>query len=143
MNICKWCNNQVSDEKTVWYRRNLVLGFSFCSTKCATQWKQSEYSSNQSDSKSPETSVEDLKMKKEDRRLMREQQDLENIERAEKIMAIVRQLSRHWKIVVSLYLIAFAASVLLLDAKHTIIIVITFFLPIIAVVWAYFTAPKS
>jgi hypothetical protein len=143
MNICKWCNSQVSDEKTVWYRRNLVLGYSFCSTKCATQWKQSNNESNSSDLKSPETSIEDLKMQKEEKRLIREQQDQENIEAAQKIMAIVGKLSQHWKIVVPLYVIAFAALVLMLDQKHTIVIVIAFSLPIIAVIWAYFTVPKS
>ena len=143
MNICKWCNNEVSDEKTVWYRRNLLLGYSFCSTKCATHWKQSSSAFSQSDSKSPETSVEDLKKQKEERRLISEQQDLENKEAAQKIMAIVSKLSHRWKIVIPLYVIAFAASVLLLDPKHTIIIFIAFVLPIIAIIWAFFTAPKS
>lgn len=144
MNICKWCNCQVSDDKTVWYRRNLVLGYSFCSKKCATQWKQSNNYSNESISKSTETtSLEDLQIQKEERRLIREQQDLQNIETAQKIMAIVRKLSRYWKIVVLLYVIAFAVSVLFLDSKHTIIIVIAFFLPFLALIWAYFTVPKS
>lgn len=142
MNICKWCNNQVSDEKTVWYRRNLLLGYSFCSTKCATHWKQSSNAFSQSDSKSPEASVEDLIKQKEERRLIREQQDLENKEAAQKIMVIVSKLSRYWKIVIPSYVIAFAASVFVLDPKHTIIIFIAFALPIIAIIWAFFTAPK-
>ncbi|OCB75549.1 hypothetical protein B0A79_23845 [Flavobacterium piscis] len=76
-------------------------------------------------------------------RLIREQQYIQNIEAAQKIMAIVRELFRHWKIVVPLYIIAFAALVLLLDPKHIIIIVIAFSLPIIAIIWAYFMAPKN
>lgn len=141
MNICRWCNDQVSDDKTVWYRRNLVLGYSFCSTRCATQWKQSENDSNQN--KSNEISTEDFQIQQEERRLLREKQDSENIETALKIMAIVRKLSRHWKVVVPLYVIAFAVLVVFLDPKHSIMIIIAFLLPVIAIVWAYFTAPKS
>lgn len=141
MNICKWCNNQVSDDKTVWYRRNLLLGYSFCSTRCATQWKQSENDSNQN--KSKDISTEDFQIQQEERRLLREQQDIENIETAQKIMVIVQKLFRYWKIVIPFYVFAFTTFVLLLDVKHTLIIIIVFLLPILAATWAYFTAPKS
>lgn len=141
MNICKWCNNQVSDDKTVWYRRNLLLGYSFCSTRCATQWKQSENDSNQN--KSKDISTEDFQIQQEERRLLREQQDIENIETAQKIMVIVQKLFRYWKIVIPFYVFAFTTFVFLLDVKHTLMIIIVFLLPILAATWAYFTAPKS
>lgn len=171
MNICKWCNCQVSDERTVWYRRNLVLGFSFCSTKCATEWKSSiEDSKSKPNDNSlnlpneqsynenfdygnvitKPKNVNDFKSELRYQEKLQNQlkgkqhaNDISDQESAEKIMTVVRKLSQYWKIVVPLYIVAFAFAIFLLDQKHSIMIVIAFLLPVIAIIWAYFTAPKS
>jgi endogenous inhibitor of DNA gyrase (YacG/DUF329 family) len=38
MNTCAWCNTLVDDGKTIWIRKNLLIGYPFCSRKCSTQW---------------------------------------------------------------------------------------------------------
>lgn len=42
MNTCAWCNKSVDDHKTIWIRKNLLIGYPFCSNKCASQWKDNK-----------------------------------------------------------------------------------------------------
>lgn len=42
MNTCAWCNKSVDDHKTIWIRKNLLVGYPFCSNKCSTQWKSNK-----------------------------------------------------------------------------------------------------
>lgn len=146
MNTCKWCNATVSDHRTVWVRKNLVLGYSFCSTRCAAQWKEAKErddSSSNETSKNDMPSIEDLRYQQEERRLLREQQDMENKETAIKTMALVKKLAPYWKIIVPIYLLAFIATLFLLDPIYAVLTVIAFVAPIGGVIWAYFTAPKN
>lgn len=42
MNTCAWCNKSVDDHKTIWIRKNLLIGYPFCSNKCSTEWKNNK-----------------------------------------------------------------------------------------------------
>jgi endogenous inhibitor of DNA gyrase (YacG/DUF329 family) len=42
MNTCAWCNKSVDDHKTIWVRKNLVIGYPFCSNRCKTDWVNSK-----------------------------------------------------------------------------------------------------
>ena len=42
MNTCAWCNKSVDDHKTIWVRKNLLIGYPFCSNRCSAQWTQSK-----------------------------------------------------------------------------------------------------
>jgi magnesium-transporting ATPase (P-type) len=144
MNICKWCNTKVADHDTVWYRRNLVLGFSFCSNKCATQWKNSnsESSNNSNENNSSAKTLEELQYERDQRKLLQEQNEHENIETAKKIMALIRKLSPHWKIIIPL-LIVVLSVIFFLNTMGGQIISYIYILLIIGSIWAYFTEPKK
>lgn len=42
MDTCAWCNKSVADDKTIWVRKNLLIGYPFCSNRCKTEWKNSK-----------------------------------------------------------------------------------------------------
>lgn len=42
MNTCVWCNRSIDDQKTIWIRKNLIIGYPFCSNKCSSSWKQNK-----------------------------------------------------------------------------------------------------
>ena len=42
MNTCAWCNTSVADDKTIWIRKNLLIGYPFCSNRCSAQWKDNK-----------------------------------------------------------------------------------------------------
>ncbi|MEN2400606.1 hypothetical protein GKZ90_0012515 [Flavobacterium sp. MC2016-06] len=143
MNICKWCNAKVADHDTVWYRRNLVLGYSFCSNKCATQWKNSDQESLSNNGNSRDSkAIEELQYEREERKLRKEQNELENIETARKIMVIIRKLIPHWKIIIPL-LIVILAVVFYLNTMGGQILSYIYLLLIIGAIWACFTEPKE
>ena len=58
MNICTWCNTSVADDKTIWIRKNLVIGYPFCSNKCSAQWKNNKDNVSKSNSKLNQEVVE-------------------------------------------------------------------------------------
>ncbi|WP_149208007.1 hypothetical protein [Flavobacterium johnsoniae] len=170
MNICKWCNAKVADSDTVWYRRNLVLGYSFCSNKCATQWKNSNQDSQSKANDSSHNLPSDVSSNenfdfgsfitkpKENNDLnaelksiqalqkqLRGQKANDNIsdqENAKKIMSIVRKLLPHWKIIVSI-LIGILAVAFYLNTMYGQILSYILIVLIIGLVWAYFTEPKE
>ncbi|ABQ03948.1 hypothetical protein [Flavobacterium johnsoniae] len=143
MNICKWCNTKVADSDTVWYRRNLVLGYSFCSNKCATQWKNSnqEFTNNGNNSNGSKT-IEELQYEREEKKLRQEKNEQENIETARKTMALIRKLTPHWKIIIPT-LIVILSVVFYLNPMGGQILSYIYLLLIIGAFWAYFTEPKE
>ncbi|WDF57561.1 hypothetical protein PQ462_12625 [Flavobacterium sp. KACC 22758] len=143
MNICKWCNAKVADSDTVWYRRNFVLGYSFCSNKCATQWKNSnqEFTNNRNNSNVAKT-VEELQYEHEENKLRQEKDEQENIETARKTMALIRKLAPHWKIIIPT-LIVILSVVFYLNPMGGQILSYIYLLLIIGALWAYFTEPKE
>lgn len=142
MNICKWCNIKVTDENTVWYRRNLVLGYSFCSTKCATKWKESNHNTKNNESISTSSKYEDLAYESEQRNLLQEKNDKESIEIARKTMIVIKRLIPHWKIVIPL-LVLVLAVVFYLNEMYGQILLYVYILLVAGAIWAYFTAPKD
>lgn len=52
MNTCAWCNRLVEDHKTIWIRKNLLIGYPFCSNKCSSSWKQNKEDSKDDTSNS-------------------------------------------------------------------------------------------
>ena len=143
MNICKWCNTKVADSDTVWYRRNLVLGYSFCSNKCATQWKNSnqEFTNNGNNSNDSKT-IEELQYEREEKKLRQEKNEQENIETARKTMAIIRKLAPYWKIIIPT-LIVILSVVFYLNPMGGQILSYIYLLLIVGALWAYFTEPKE
>lgn len=171
MNICKWCNAKVADHDTVWYRRNLVLGYSFCSNKCATQWKNSNQESKtkpkntssvnstneHSDSKSFEYGsfttkpkhINDFNAELKSIQGLQNQltsqtqnNDSSDQESAKKIMFIIRKLLPHWKIIVPVLIVILAVS-FYLNTTYAQILSYIYILLIAGIVWAYFTEPKE
>lgn len=145
MNICKWCNAKVADHDTVWYRRNLVLGYSFCSNKCATQWKNSnqESSSNTSENNpSGGKTFEELQYERDQKKLRQEQNEQDNVETAKKTMVLIRKLAPHWKIIIPM-LIVILSVVFYLNTMGGQILSYIYILLIIGAIWAYFTEPKE
>lgn len=169
MNICKWCNKKVSDHETVWYRRNLILGYSFCSTKCATQWKSADQDSKSKTNDSSNSTNEDVpnesidygnftsKSKKIDNfsEEVKSIQSLQNQltahshnndksdeENAKKIMFIVRKLLPQWKIIISA-LIVILAVLFYLNTMYGQILSYILITLLIGVIWAYFNDPKE
>jgi len=170
MNICKWCNAKVADHDTVWYRRNLVLGYSFCSNRCATQWKNAnqdsksktnDISNNSDNEDSANENFEygnfTAKPKKIDdfsnelksiqslqNQLTGQTQNNDNSdqESAKKIMFIIRKLLPHWKIIVPALIIILAVSFYLNNTYGQILSYI-YILLIAGIIWAYFTEPKE
>lgn len=143
MNICKWCNAKVADSDTVWYRRNLVLGYSFCSNKCATQWKNNnqEFTNGGNNSNGNKT-VEELQYEREEKKLRQEKNEQENIETARKTMDLIRKLAAHWKIIIPT-LIVILSVVFYLNPMGGQILSYIYLLLIIGALWAYFTEPKE
>ena len=168
MNICKWCNKKVSDHDTVWYRRNLILGYSFCSTRCATQWKNANQDSKSKTNDSSNSANEDAanenfeygnfttKSKKIDNfsEELKSIQSLQNQltgqnhnndssdeESAKKIMFIARKLLPRWKIIL-LVLIVILSVVFYLNTMFGQVLAYICITLFIGVVWAYFTEPK-
>lgn len=143
MNICKWCNAKVADSDTVWHRRNLVLGYSFCSNKCATQWKNSsqEFTNNGNNSNVAKT-VEELQYEREEKKLRQEKNEQENIETARKSMALIRKLAPHWKIIIPT-MIVILSVVFYLNPMGGQILSYVYLLLIIGALWAYFTEPRE
>lgn len=165
MNICKWCNAKVSDHNTVWYRRNLVLGYSFCSNKCATQWKNSNQESKTSPQDSPNNSAsesfeygnfttkpkhindfnDELKsIQGLQNQLTGQNQnnDISDQESAKKIMTFVRKLLPHWKIIIPVLITALCV-VFYLDKMGGQVLSYVYIILFIGAVWAYFTEPKQ
>lgn len=60
MNTCVWCNSSVADDKTIWVRKNLLIGYPFCSNRCSSQWKENK-NANSNESKESNNSVSDSK----------------------------------------------------------------------------------
>lgn len=58
MNTCAWCNTSVADDKTIWIRKNLLIGYPFCSNKCSAQWKNNKVNASSNNAKSIEEVVE-------------------------------------------------------------------------------------
>ena len=144
MNICKWCNKKVADHDTVWYRKNLILGYSFCSNRCATQWKNSnqESATNDANNFSNAKTLEELQFEKEERKFRKQQNENENIETARRVMVMIRKLANHWKIIIPL-LIVILAIVFYLDAMGGQILSYIYILLVIGAIWAYFNEPKE
>lgn len=145
MNICKWCNAKVADHNTVWYRRNLVLGYSFCSNKCATQWKnsnQESLSENSENNPSGGKTFEELQYERDQKKLSQEQNEQDNVEMAKKTMVLIRKLAPHWKIIIPV-LIVILSVVFYLNTMGGQILSYIYILLIIGVIWAYFTEPKD
>lgn len=145
MNICKWCNTKVTDHDTVWYRRNLVLGYSFCSNKCATQWKNNNQESSINNNENNPTvgkTFEELQYEREQKKLLQEQNEHENIETAKKIMILMRKLVPYWKIIIPV-LIVILSVIFYLNTMGGQIVSYIYILLIIGSIWAYFTEPKK
>lgn len=145
MNICKWCNTKVTDHDTVWYRRNLVLGYSFCSNKCATQWKNNNQESSINTNENNPTvgkTFEELQYEREQKKLRQEQNEHENIETAKKIMILIRKLVPYWKIIIPV-LIVILSVIFYLNTMGGQIVSYIYILLIIGSIWAYFTEPKK
>ena len=141
MNICKWCNAKVADHDTVWYRRNLVLGYSFCSNKCATQWKNSnQVASN--DGNSNNKTVDDLRYEREEKIFRQEKNELENIETARKTMTLIRKVLPHWKIIIPALIVLLVIAFFLNKMCGQILLYI-YILLILGIVWAFYTEPKE
>jgi len=51
MNTCAWCNRSVDDHKTIWIRKNLLIGYPFCSNKCSSSWKKTKNDEQTQESK--------------------------------------------------------------------------------------------
>lgn len=145
MNICKWCNAKVADHDTVWYRRNLVLGYSFCSNKCATKWKnsnQESLSNNSENNPSGGKTFEELQYERNQKKLRQEQNEQDNVETAKKAMVLIRKLVPHWKIIIPV-LIVILSVVFYLNTMGGQILSYIYILLIIGAIWAYFTEPKE
>nr|WP_315240219.1 hypothetical protein [uncultured Flavobacterium sp.] len=145
MNICKWCNVKVSDENTVWYRKNLVFGYSFCSRKCATQWKDnkdSNVSSHNNNLENNSKSLEEMRNEQEQRKLLNEKHKQENIETARKTMIIIRKLIPYWKIVIPLIIIILIVA-FYLNPMYGQILLYIYILLVAGSIWAYFTESKN
>lgn len=146
MNICKWCNAKVADENTVWYRRNLLLGYSFCSTRCATYWKQSNNTSiERINDNSPENnskSIVELAYDQQQKKMLQEKHDKENIEAAIRIMALIRKVMPYWKIIIASSLIILA-TIFYLNPIYGQIMIYIYILFIAGIIWAYLTEPKN
>lgn len=70
MNTCAWCNKSVNDDKTIWVRKNLLLGYPFCSNKCSNQWqsnKDNEQTKNDHSNDSNDNYVSMFKSIEDDR----------------------------------------------------------------------------
>lgn len=145
MNVCKWCNTKVADHNTVWYRRNLVLGYSFCSNKCATQWKNSNQESTSNineNNPSVGKTFEELQYEREQKKLRQEQNEHENIETARKTMVIIRKLIPHWKIIIP-GLLVLLGVVFYLNTMGGQILSYIYILLVVGIIWAYFTEHKG
>ncbi|TDX11324.1 hypothetical protein EDB96_2109 [Flavobacterium sp. S87F.05.LMB.W.Kidney.N] len=169
MNICKWCNKKVSDHDTVWYRRNLILGYSFCSNRCATQWKNSSQDSNSKSNNSSKSISEDVsnqsfeygnftakkpKHIKDYSDELKSIQSLQNqlsgksynnnndVESAKKVMSIVRKLVPRWKVIVPI-LIGLLAVAFYLNTIYGQILSYIIITLIASAIWAYFTERRD
>lgn len=142
MNTCVWCNNRVEDRDTVWIRKNLVFGHPFCSRRCASHWEAAKSNSNTA-TVQPTRSIEEIRLEQEERRLMGEKADLEDKENAQRIMDIVVKLYPYWKVIIPVYIILAIVCFFIADRASKAIVLIGFVLPVIAVIWAYFTVPKD
>lgn len=70
MNTCAWCNKSVNDDKTIWVRKNLLVGYPFCSNKCSNQWqsnKDNEQTQNDHSNDSNDNYVSMFKSIEDDR----------------------------------------------------------------------------
>lgn len=144
MNTCAWCNTSVVDDKTIWIRKNILIGHSFCSRKCATQWKDNKDSNTSSDNnnvKSNSKSIEEIAYEQEERKLLQEKHELENTETARKIMVIIRKLSPYWKIIIPIIIVVFL-GVYYLNEMYGQILLYIYTLLVAGSIWAYFTEPK-
>jgi hypothetical protein len=156
----------VSDHDTVWYRRNLILGYSFCSNRCATQWKQTNLeskpnnSNNSSNEDSPNGNFEygNFTTKpKQNNDFNAELNSIQNIqnhlrgqkqnnnsdqESAKKIMFVVRKILPHWKIILPITIVILSL-VFYLNTMFGQILSYLYVVLIIGAIWAYFTEAKD
>lgn len=149
MNTCAWCNRSVADDKTIWVRKNLVIGYPFCSNKCSTQWKSSKeddkaVSSNNSrnTNESNSKSIDELLYEREQKKLLQEKNEQEDIEKARKTMIVVRKILPHWKIIIPSVTVIIGALYFINSMLCMILLYIIAIL-IAGAFWAYFNEPKN